>query len=457
MLATVISIVAGASTRWFSDVPQLVLGLIAVAALVVVLKASGTMLGAIVLASPAAAVAARLPTLRLEESLQGLVFGLLVVLALAGPLTVRRAVEQQQAFQRRGWEMAALLARRRASEIREAQQRERMSLAAEMHDGLGHALTLIAVQLGHLSLNPSLAPADRRHVAGIRQTAADAAEELGLAVQLLRTSDDAVAGWASTTVEDAINGARKAGMDVTADVPAGFETELSVEVRTAVVRVVQEGLTNAAKHAPGKPARVHIEAAEGQVRVLVSNDLNGTSSESGRHSNGVGLLGLRHRAQMLGGDLGTHQSRTRFTLTLTLPRHARPILPNEDGVEEIRDAETVSANARSRAARTAAVLPAAIVGAGVFVVAAYFVLVTMLSVMTPQQFHGIEVGDDRTITEQVLPPFEMLDPPRNRFPEQPGEDCHYYEQGISFFERLDVYVVCFTDDSVSHTETVPAP
>src|SRR5690606_11758009 len=109
------------------------------------------------------------------------------------PVLIRRAVRQQREFRRRGWELAEIESRRRASDTRAAVQRERMTLAAEMHDGLGHALTLIAVRLGQLSLAPSLTDKDRAEVASIREIAADSADDLGLAVRLLRESDTAAA------------------------------------------------------------------------------------------------------------------------------------------------------------------------------------------------------------------------------------------------------------------------
>src|SRR5699024_11773328 len=77
-----------------------------------------------------------------------------------------------------------------------------MSPAAEMHDGLGHSLTLIAVRLGQLSLTPTLPDTDRAEVSGIRTIAADAADQLGLAVRLLRQSEDPAAGWSPPSIDD---------------------------------------------------------------------------------------------------------------------------------------------------------------------------------------------------------------------------------------------------------------
>lgn len=453
-LAAVLAVAAGASTYWFSNSSLVALAIIAVAAFVIVLKTPRARLGAIVIGALAAAVAMRLSELSLETVIEGLVWGLLVVLVLGGSLTIRRAVEQHQAFQQRGWEIAALQAGRRASGTREALQRERMSLAAEMHDGLGHTLTLIAVRLGQLSLNPSLASTDRQQVTEIRQIAADAADELGLAVRLLRTSDHAMTEWAVPTLEDLLDGARKANVDITAEIPERYEDDLSDEVQTAIIRVVQEGLTNAAKHAPGQAVSIQVSPVEDRIHTVISNELPDNYSTS--HDSGFGLLGLQHRAEMLGGELTIEQSATRYTLTLSLPRQARPVAPIASDVEEVRDAKTAIAKHRSKAARSAVVLPVAVLSTMVLVMLAYFVVVNAFSAMTQADFQAIKVGDERTITEQTLPQFEILDPPRDQFPPRQDEECSYYESGVSFFERLDVFVVCFSDDHVSRKGTVPA-
>src|SRR5690625_2784061 len=268
-IAAILSVAAGASTGWCSNTTFVVLAIIAVTAFLIVFGTPRASLGGIVIGALVSAVAVRLPELGAEAIVEGLVWGLIVVLILGGPLTIRRVVEQHRAFQQRGWDIAALQAQRRASETREALQRERMSLAAEMHDGLGHALTLIAVRLGQLSVKPSLASTDRQQVTEIRQIAADAADELGLAVRLLRTSDEATTEWAVPTVESVIDGARKADIDVTTEIPDGFSDSLSDEVETAIIRVVQEGLTNAAKHAPGRPVTIHILPSESEIRLNI--------------------------------------------------------------------------------------------------------------------------------------------------------------------------------------------
>lgn len=457
IVGCVVAISGGTSTRWLPDAPVLVLSLIATAAIVLMFATPAARVRVILAGSVLAATVVRLPELRVEEIVEGLVYGLLTALVLAAPLTTRRAVSQRREFHRRGWELAAIESRRRASQTREVLQRERMSLAAEMHDGLGHSLTLIAVRLGQLSLTPTLPDTDRAEVSGIRTIAADAADQLGLAVRLLRQSEDPAAGWSAPSIDEAVIGARQAEMHVETHIAADLTDRLSDEALNTVARVVQEGLTNASKHAPGQPVTVRIEVEGDIVTAIVCNPRDEEASSAHPLDGGFGLHGLRHRAAMLGGALTVHQMPTEFALTLTLPAHARPSADSAAPDGDIVAAEDDAATLRSRATRAAIAVPSAILGALVFIAVAYFVLANTLSVMTTAQFADISVGDTQETVERSLPALEMLDPPRDEFPPRPDETCHYYEAEISFFERVDVHVVCFASDQVSRIGTVPAP
>lgn len=454
-IACAASVCAGGATRWLTDAPVLILTLITAVAILLVLATPRASVSVVIAGSILAAAAVQLPTLRVEPIFQGVLYGLLTTMALAGPLTIRRAIRQQREFQRRGWQLAAIESQRRASEIRAAVQRERMTLAAEMHDGLGHSLTLIAVRLGQLSLTSSLSEDDRAEVAGIREIAADAADNLGLAVRLLRESDTPAAGWGPPTIEDAIEGARRAGIHVDAQVDHALTEKASEGSANAAARLVQEGLTNAAKHAPGEPVTIRIEIHDGTVTARISNPKPERKAEA--TVPGFGLAGLRHRAKMLGGHLSIDNTATVYSVTLTVPLQARPSVDSTTDDLGIVDAENQAATLRTKANQTAIVLPVALASALLFVAAGYFVLANTLSVLSPSQFADIAVGDDRAMIEQELPALEMLDAPRADFPARPHEECRYFEAEISFFERVDVYVVCFTSDQVSRTGTVPAP
>lgn len=455
VIACVIAVCAGGATRWLGHEPLVVLAVIAIAAGVLVLGTPRARIFVVIAGALLAAVAVQLPAMQVEALFRGTLYGLLTSLALAGPVLIRRAVRQQREFRRRGWELAEIESRRRASDTRAAVQRERMTLAAEMHDGLGHALTLIAVRLGQLSLAPSLTDKDRAEVASIREIAADSADDLGLAVRLLRESDTAAAGWAVPTIEDTIEGARQAGMHVEAHLDDRLTARASEETANATARVVQEGLTNAAKHAPGQPVSVRVEVHDDVVVAQVSNP--SPERESDASVPGFGLAGLRHRAEMLGGQLRIDSTDSSYSIRLSIPLRARPTVHGATDDVDIVRAESQADTVRSRATRAAVALPVALVCALAFVGIGYFILANVLPVISQEQFSSIRTGDDRASIEQVLPPMDMLEAPREEFQAQPEEQCRYFESSISFFERVDVYVVCFIADHVSRTGTVAAP
>jgi len=458
-VGAIVAVVAGFSSRWLLvDQPLLALAVIAVAAVVLVLATPRVPLLIIVACVMVSAIAVQIPGLNAENLALGAVAGLLTSLFLAGPLTMAAVLRHRRDFHRRGWRLAAMEAQTRSRDIQAVLQRERMSLAAEMHDGLGHSLTLIAVRLGQLSLQPTLAPADRAAVSELRESAAEAADELGIAVRLLRDPGAIAAASVAPAVMDSVASARSAGISVTADVPDGLSAMLSAEAQAAVSRLVQESLTNAAKHAPGEAVDVSVRLVGSTVVAEVSNGLSAHSAAGPSSADGFGLVGLRHRAAMLGGSLEVRRSPDAFALTLALPVDAKP-LPTGGAADGtyIAAAESEAAQRRAKATRTAIVLPAAILAAVLAVTAGYLALATTSSVMGPHRFAQIQPGDPRAEVELSLPLLELLDPPRDEFPAGNSEHCRYYESTVSFFERGDVHVICFDDDVVTRTGVVPAP
>lgn len=432
--------------------PVLALATTAIAGALIVIWLPRSSILAVIGASVAAGIGAHLPLLSANALAHGLVVGLVVALCLAGPLGVARLIRQVRAYHRRGWALADAEARKHAAEVSKAVQGERMAIAAEMHDGLGHALTLIAVQLGRLSLSADLPDAVRTEISGVRATAAQAARELGTAVRLLQDPHPLTpVGDLTMTIANA----RNAGMVIEDRTASRLEQGLSPEAASAVLRVVQEGLTNAAKHAPGSPVTVDADLTETEVRVAVRNALPRATASAGVHSNGIGLVGLRQRAAVLGGSLTAARSDDEFALAIVLPRHAKPSgALRADSIREVADEENVAVVERARAARTAAAVPAALLAAIAFVAAAYFVLSNLFSVLPQDQFDKVAAGAPRAEVESMLPPLEMLDAPRDGDPVASGEGCRFYETAVSFFARVDVVYICFDESAVTRTGMV---
>ncbi|HEU5126570.1 MAG TPA: histidine kinase [Glycomyces sp.] len=448
----------GAATLWDSGLGPLTLTLVAVLAGVAVAFLERPLSTAVV------AVAAALPASVLAGRGSGTeaVLGLVVGMSYAGgcflvALLVTSMLRTRRDYVRRGWELAFAEAREHEARVGQAVASEREAMAGEIHDGLGHRLTLIAVQAARLSLDEELPERARAELQRIRENAAVAADELGETVRLLseRTSG-ATASLSGVGVAEVIERARSSGVTVRDDVAPEVEDAVNDYTHAALLRALQEGLTNAAKHAPGEEARVRL-GLEGEEAVLVVRNRAPQQRERPA-STGHGMVALRHRVAILGGTLAVEREED-FAVTVRLPRRSTPsgeaadLEPSRLGV---LTAEAARAERRNRrATRRAWLVPAAMILAIALVSAGYFVHGTVASVLPPERFAAIEVGDTRAEAERVLPPMEMFDAPRLLLPEPEGASCRYYEPSVSFFERGDVYRVCFADDRVVATDTIP--
>jgi len=187
---------------------------------------------------------------------------------------------------------------------RDAVLTERTRIAREMHDAVGHRVSLMVLQAGAIEM----AAADRQRVeqlAGQMQTAGrQALDELRQMVGVLRTGEAEDAPLAPQPGLDAltrlVDEARQAGMTVLlAGVPGGSDVDPAAS--RAAYRIVQEALTNAAKHAPGAMVSVGVERTRERLVVRVVNGA-GRVPESAP-GGGYGLVGLAERVRTLGGRL----------------------------------------------------------------------------------------------------------------------------------------------------------
>lgn len=325
-------------------------------------------------------------------------------------------------------------ANERRATVREARLRERTRIARDMHDSLGHELSLLAVRAGALELAPDLAEPHRRAVGELRAAAGAATGRLHEIIDLLR--DDA--GTDTGTADDLtalVARAGKSGMTVEVHgEPAG-----SAGTRRLLHDVLREALTNAAKHAPGAPVTVHLGYAGGDAVLTVANPLPETAvaSVGGRR----GIAGRTAELRTVGGTLATDTTGGRFTLTATVPGHA-PADPDDDDAPAVR---------APRRPITAVLLPVgittglvALLGVAVF---GWYVVAAARSTLHPDEFAALRVGTARTTAETVLPAAQA--PDRRRGPEPPvpsGADCRYYRSTATPFATYDVYRVCFVGD-----------
>jgi len=192
------------------------------------------------------------------------------------------------------------LLRERTMIAHQARLRERHRIAQDMHDSLGHQLALISVHTGALEVDRSLTSHQREAVTVLRNAATGAMRELREVVGLLRDDTLPEAGGIDA-VQDLTDASRAAGtaVDLRRD---GTTRPLAAPTGHAAYRVVQEGLTNAHKHAPNAPITVTVRY---EPDALVVEVVNGPPADTDGAppavSGGQGLTGLRERARLLGG------------------------------------------------------------------------------------------------------------------------------------------------------------
>ena len=203
-----------------------------------------------------------------------------------------------------------------------ARQEERDRIARDMHDTLSHRLSMIAVYAGGLAYRKDLDPEETRKSARtIRDEAEAAVGDLREALHSLRSEGriDPREG-----VESLVERSRQAGMEVEVRYQAGAGPqsleELSTMAGHALNRAVQEGLTNARKHAPGQPVTITIATLADALSITMSNPTAQTGEKTGVHSGGYGIVGMRERASVVGGSLQVQDEEGRFSWTLRLPR-----------------------------------------------------------------------------------------------------------------------------------------
>jgi signal transduction histidine kinase len=218
-------------------------------------------------------------------------------------------------------------ARRAESEqelrVEQGRRRERERIAREMHDALGHRLSLLSVHAGALEFRPDMPPEELAVTAGvIRAAARESMDDLREIVGVLRgpgLSDPGGQrpqpgiGEIAELVEESV----AAGMQVRFEPLAGEAVGLPAATGRHGYRIVQEGLTNARKHAPGSLVRVEVSGGPGDgLTIEVRNRLAPGVSAPGSK---VGLVGLAERASLAGGRLEHGVQAGEFQLTAWLP------------------------------------------------------------------------------------------------------------------------------------------
>ncbi|HEU5038639.1 MAG TPA: histidine kinase [Nocardioides sp.] len=235
-------------------------------------------------------------------------------LAVAAPVLAGRLVAHLRAQNAELDRLAARLLEERERAEAAAVELERARIAQELHDVVGHEVTLIAVQAEAAAAALRLAPERAvEPVEAIRTTAHRTLAEMRGVLDLL-AGDEGVHG-ATEDLAELARRAEAAGIANTLTV-TGTPAEDDERTRLAVNRVVRECLTNAGRHAPGRPVTIDVAWGPTGACVVARNETDAARDpEPGR-----GLTGMRHRAELLGGEFSAGVRDGAFTVRVVLPR-----------------------------------------------------------------------------------------------------------------------------------------
>jgi signal transduction histidine kinase len=203
-----------------------------------------------------------------------------------------------------------------ALEKRTEQLLEHHRIARELHDSIGHALTLAVVQAGAARAAGDPAFADRA-LGAIEESGRAALEDLDRVLGVLREAERPAGDRPALTDADRLlESARGCGAEVEADLTGPLDT-VPGPVSREGYRILQEALTNVVRHAGAVPVRVRAEVAKARLVLDVRNPLPAPAPDPGT---GSGLRGIRERAALLGGraSTGPHEGEWRVRVELPL-------------------------------------------------------------------------------------------------------------------------------------------
>lgn len=273
-----------------------------------------------------------------------------------------------------------------------AVQQQRRELAEDMHDVLGHELSLIAVRAGALQVTTTGRAAER--AAEVRGQVEQAVLQLRQTVELLRSADPSPAIFEPPVPDVAglVARARAAGADITTSGHLG--PSVPAHVRLVAHRLVQECLTNAAKHAPGAPVTVTIHERDAVLQVAVETE--GVADGGGAAESG--LRTLRRRIDAIGGELqvrvvaGRHVTRACIPLSAAAVRTAAHFDDPSGHVPALRRPGT--ATLRWALVRTTVL---------VAVTVSFYGWATHDATLEEDVFDGLREGQPVTLARSVLP------------------------------------------------------
>jgi signal transduction histidine kinase len=242
---------------------------------------------------------------------------------IAIPVLAAEASRNHRSYVRLLLGRIELAERTREEEAQRRAEQERLRIARDLHDVVGHTLTTINVQAGvaaHLlDRDPSHAKAA---LTTIETASHEALDELRTILGVLRDPGDGDVPLEPppdlAAVDALIEQARRTGLEIDFEIEGEQPERISDAVQLAAFRIIQESLTNARRHAPGSAARVDLIYRDDRLHLAIENETGRGSNGSG-DPNGVGILGMSERAAAVGGTLDAQREQQSFRVVAQLP------------------------------------------------------------------------------------------------------------------------------------------
>lgn len=234
---------------------------------------------------------------------------------LAASVALGDSLRSRRALQRHAAAIGVLTAQRLRRDAHDRVAAERLAMARDLHDSLGHALSVIHLHAEVAREADAAGTPVRPALDVVGATSADALADLRRTVAGLRRGTPAPGDtFGLVALPDLIAPAEAAGVRVTLD--TRVDAPLATDVETAIVRVVQESITNILRHAHAASASVQVHAGAQTVSVRVTDDGRGGARP---HADGAGLRGMRERVETLGGTFTAGPTGRGFAVEATLP------------------------------------------------------------------------------------------------------------------------------------------
>ncbi len=243
---------------------------------------------------------------------------------LGGAIAFGDSIRTRRELRRQSAEIAELTAERYRREAEQRVMTERLAMARELHDSVGHALTVITL---HTQVVEERAhPRDdevRRSLAAIADTTAATFSDLRRTVATLRKgAAPSRSPLRLTDLESAVLPAKQAGLGVLTEVDV--RSVLPGPIEAAVYRIAQEAITNVVRHADASHVDVRVEEEDGEVRVTVRDDGATAPSSDDAAGAGNGVAGMRERTELLGGTFFAGREDGGFVVRASIPLEVRP-------------------------------------------------------------------------------------------------------------------------------------